>query len=152
MNIKDKKFVKNLSLTAIASIVGGAVGAKLASMSTDSKSVISLASLLGQTAASYGAFIPLHLRDNPDLYRDGETGSFKGRVFMKDIAKLTFGLGLLDYAYNVGRPLATYYFQKNGYEPVTSSLLADSVCIPAYLAFAIPMGKALGITRDENKK
>lgn len=148
MEIKTKKFVKNLAITAVGSVLGGMAGAELASLVTNSEAVISAGSLLTQLAVCYGVFVPLHEQDNRDLYRN-DKDNIKWRVLFKDMAKFTGGVLALDVAYYLARPTATYVLQKKGFEPSTASFLADSICIPAYVALTIPIAKGLGLMRKK---
>lgn len=150
MKKKYLKFLKNVGLSAAAAVTGGVAGAELSDLLTDSKAVISASSTLSQYVAALGVFFPLHAHDNPDLYRE-ENNKFKWKTYLKDMTKMTLGFGVLDYLYLVGRPVAHYYLQKQGYDPATASLLSDAFCMSSYYALAIPVAKGLNIIREENK-
>lgn len=151
MKSKYAKFAKNMGLAAVAAVAGGVAGAELTDLVTNSEVLIATGSTAGQYLASFGVFLPLHARDNPDLYRD-EQNKFKWSEYTKDMIRMTVGFGVLDYLYLAGRPAVNYFFQKKGYDPTTASLLSDAVCIPSYCIVAIPMARGLGVIKEKKPK
>ncbi len=148
MKQKYVKFAKNMALATGAAVAGGVLGAEAADLFTDSKPVIAASSTAAQYIASFAVFLPLHARDNPDLYRD-ENNRFKWRTYAGDMLKLNASWVVLDCLYIAGRPVLNYHLQRHGYDPATSSLLSDAISIPAYWALAIPIARGLKIIREE---
>ena len=146
---KYAKFIKNMLLGTGAGIIAGVGGAECADAFTDSMEAISIASTAAGYSVAIGSFLILHARDNTDLYRE-DTGRFRWRDYLRDMAKLNAGLVALDILYLAGRPVANYYIQKQGYEPSSASLLSDSLCLPLYYLLALPVGKLSGAIREKN--
>lgn len=144
------KFAKNLALGCISCVAGGTLGSELSDLVSDSEELISISSTASQFVVSYATLFTFHARDNPDLYRTREN-KFRVKEFAKDCGKMMLGIGVLDYLYFTGRTFLHYYFQKKGYSPFESSLLADSISLPAFFAAAIPLCKYLGVIREETK-
>ena len=110
--------------------------------------MIAVSSTLAQYIGSVPLFSMLHTFDNKDLYLDRDS-SFKWKAFIRDMGKMQVGLATLDYAYCIGRSILNHYLQKNGYDPASSSFLADMICIPAYWLASIPLARRLNIIRED---
>lgn len=137
-----------MTLSTICCIAGGYAGAELTDIITDSEAAMATSSTIAQFATFYGSFLPLHARSNNDLYYEKE--HFQWRTFGRDMITLFGTLLPLDIAYLIARPLAHYHFQTTGHEPGTASLLADTICIPAYILLAHPIAYFLGVIRTND--
>ncbi len=83
-------FAKNIGIAATAGLLAGAGTAELSNLVTDNKTAIAVVSTVSEYIAAYAAFLPLHSRDNRDVYRTKE-GKFKWKEFIKDQIKLAGG-------------------------------------------------------------
>ncbi len=147
MDEKNKAYLKNSAAGSIASVAGGLVGSYICQLFSDSPGTIATVSTISQYAASIPTFSFLHARDNKDLYVD--EGKFRWNVFFKDMGKLSTSLIPLDYVYLPVRSFINYWLQTKGYDPLSSSIISDMVCIPAYVLASVPVAKALKIIRKE---
>jgi len=145
---KYLSFAKNVGIASVAGLAVGAGAAELAHLVSDNKTLTSIVSTLGEYVAAYSVFLPLHARDNPDLYKD-EQGNFKTREFVKDQLKLAGGFVLIDIAYLTGRPIITREFLESGFSPSQASLYADAISYPALIALAVPVAKLTGNIRSK---
>jgi len=148
MKNKYFSFAKNLGIAAIAGLAAGAGAAELSSLVTDNKTATAIASTLSEYIAAYAAFLPLHAKDNQDVYRTVE-GKFKWGEFVKDQLKLAGGFALLDIAYLTGRPFLAKDFLDSGINPSQASLYADAISYPALMAAAFPIAKITGNIRSK---
>ena len=146
---KTAKFAKNAGISVASMVAAGIGGAELADLVSDSESVISTVSTACQYVAGLGTFLPLHARDNKDLYM--EDNKFKTREYLKDIGKMAIGTCVLEVGYIIGRPYVMYKLQKEGFDPSTASITSDGICSAIYLALFFPVVKALNIIREEKK-
>jgi len=144
-------FLKNMVLSGVAFMGGGYFGAKLMRYGTDSKTLITASSLLSQYIVGFAAFLPLHAFDNYDVYHE-EGKKYKYKELAKDTVKLVLGLGILDAAYIVGRPILHYNLMKRGVNPEIASLYADAICIPSYWALSVPVAKLFGVIKKNKQK
>lgn len=149
MNSKYLKFVKNLSLASLGCVAGGVVGGELSDLVTDSEAIIAVTSTAGEYVGWFSVFWPMHAHDNPDLYREVMTNKFIWKPYLKDLTKMIFSFGVLDYLYLVGRPIAHYHFQKQGHGPAIASLLTDAICLTTYCILAIPIARGVGVIRGK---
>jgi hypothetical protein len=147
---RNVAFLKNMIISGTTFMAGGYLGAKAMKLGTDSKSLISAGSLVSQYVVGFGAFLPLHAFDNYDIYK-AEGDKFKYKELAKDTAKLFAGLGVLEVAYIIGRPILHYNFMKKGIDPGTASLYSDLICAPAYWALTIPVAKLFGVIKKSKK-
>ena len=139
------KFFRSIVASTPAFLGGGLIGSKLASYLTDSAALISLSSTAGEAVFGYPTLLYLHKENNPDLYeKEGKT-----KEFIKDALKLYAGLSLLDLGYYMSRGYLSYRFQKQGYSPESSSLMADGICLPVYWGLSVGVGKLTGVIRNE---
>ncbi|MCX6707582.1 MAG: hypothetical protein NT001_05585 [Candidatus Woesearchaeota archaeon] len=148
---KYLKFTKNMAYSGLGFVFGGIAGSEITKHFTSSEAWISGAATLSEFVYGYTIMFGSHAKDNPDLYTDLE-GKLLKRELAKDCIKLVGGVSILDYLYLTGRAYLQYYFQKNGYSPVDSSLLADAICVPLFVAAAIPIGRLVGVIRENNDK
>ena len=148
MRNKYISFAKNIGIAAVAGLTAGAGIAELSDLITENKTVTAILSTVGEYAAAYAIFLPLHARDNRDVYRDKE-GKFKWREFIKDQVKLTGAFVFLDVAYLAGRPVLTEKFLDSGLNPSRASLYADAISYPVLLAAAFPIAKITGNLRSK---
>ncbi len=148
MKNKYLAFAKNLGLSAVAALAAGAGAAELASRVTNNKTVIGIVSGISEYLAAYGVFLPLHAKDNYDIYKDSQ-GNFKWREFIKDQLKLAGGFVTLDVLYLIGKPILTRLFLQAGNDPAVSSLYADLICIGSLGGLSVPIGKITGNIRSK---
>ena len=110
---------------------------------------IALASTASQYLTWFATFIPFHVRDNIDLYYTGV--NLRYGTLLKDITAMTLGCGALDAVYLCARPTLTYALQHQGFGATGASLLADIICIPAYVLASLPLVQGMGVIRTESK-
>lgn len=151
MNNKYISFAKNIGLATVAGVVAGAGAAELSNLITDNKTITAIVSTVSEYAAGYAVFLPLHARDNQDIYRTNE-GKFRWGEFIKDQAKLAGGFVLLDIAYLTGRPFLAKTFLEHGINPAQASLYADLISYPTMIVAAVPIAKITGNIRSKEKK
>jgi len=144
-------FAKNLGIAAVAGLAAGAGAAEISSLITDNKTATAIVSTFSEYVAAYAAFLPLHARDNQDIYRTAE-GKFKWRAFIKDQAKLAGGFVILDMAYLTGRPFLAKEFLDYGITPSQASLYADAISYPSLMAAAFPIAKFTGNIKSKEKR
>ena len=150
MRNKYVSFAKNMGIAAVAGVAAGAGVAELSNLITDNKTATAIASTISEYAASYAVFLPLHARDNRDIYRTPE-GKFKWGEFIKDQIKLAGGFVILDIAYLTGRPFLAKEFLDSGVNPSEASLYADLISYPVLMAAAFPIAKITGNIRSKEK-
>ncbi len=83
MKNKSFLFAKNVVIASAAGLAAGAGAAELSNLFTDNKTITSVISTASEYFTIYGAFLPLHAKDNQDIYRT-EKGKFKYKNFIKD--------------------------------------------------------------------
>lgn len=151
MKNKYITFAKNVGIAAVAGIAAGAGAAELSNLITDNKAATAMVSTVSEYTAAYAAFLPLHARDNRDVYRTIE-GKFKWKEFITDQIKLAGGFILLDITYLTGRPFLTKEFLDSGVNPLQASLYADAISYPILMATAFPIAKITGNIRSKETK
>ena len=139
MKNKTLEFIKNGAISTVPFVAAGVTGADLTDLVTDNEAVISIASTTTQYVAGYGTFMVLHARDNKECYKDDNRWNY--RKLAIDTAKTAFSLGVAELAYVFGRTGLMDYFMNRDYNPTTSSLLADAICIPLFFFIAVPLAK-----------
>jgi len=149
MNKKYLSFATNIGITAFAGLATGIGVAELSNLVTDNKTITAITSTMGEYIAAYAVFLPLHARNNRDIYRTLE-GRFKWSDFIRDQIKLAGGFVLLDIAYLTGRPLLAKEFLDSGFNPSQASLYADMISYPALMAASFPIAKITGNLRSKN--
>lgn len=149
MKNKYLAFAKNIGLAAIGGLGVGAGVAELTNLITDKQTVTAITSTVSEYVAAYSIFLPLHARDNRDIYKGGVDGRFKWGEFITDQLKLAGGFVLLDIAYLAGRPLLAKRFLESGISPSSSSLYADAISYPALIIAALPIAKITGNIRSK---
>jgi len=147
MKRKYFSFAKNIGIAAAAGLVAGAGAAELSTLVTDNKTAVAIISTASEYIASYSLFLPLHARDNKDIYRTPE-GRFKWKTFINDQIKLAGGFALLDIAYLIGRPILAREFLDSGINPSQASLCADAISYPILMMAAFPLAKITGNLRS----
>lgn len=150
MKNKYISFAKNMGIAAITGLVAGAGTAELFNLITDDKTMTAIASTISEYTAAYSVFLPLHARDNMDIYRT-EEGKFRWGEFIKDQIKLAGGFVLLDIAYLTGRPLLAKEFLDSGVGSSQASLYADAIFYPVLIAAVFPIAKITGNIRSKEK-
>ena|SRR3989338_8832473 len=150
MKSKYISFAKNMGIAAVAALAAGAGIAELSDLITDNRTTTAIASTVGEYIVAYAAFLPLHARDNKDIYRDSE-GKFKRGEFIKDQVKLAGCFVILDIAYLTGRPILTKEFLESGINPSQASLYADAISYPILMAAAFPIAKITGNIRSKKQ-
>ena len=151
MKNKYISFAKNMGIAAVAGLAAGAGAAELSNLISDNKTATAIVSTVSEYAAAYAVFLPLHARDNQDIYKTNE-GKFKWKEFIKDQIKLAGGFVLLDIAYLTGRPILTKEFLDSGISPSEASLYADAISYPVLMAAAFPIAKITGNIRSKDSK
>lgn len=136
-----------MGLGAVAGIAAGAGIAELSSHISSNKDFISWMSTVSEYVAGYAVFLPLHAKDNQDIYRNNE-GEFMWCGFFKDQAKLAGSLVLIDIAYLTGRPFIAKEILETGVNPAHASLYADAISYPVLMAAAFPLAKITGNLRN----
>ena len=149
MRNKYLSFAKNLGISAVAGLAAGAGAASLSSLVTDNHTITAVSSTIAEYAAAYSVFLPLHVRDNRDIYTR-EDGKFNWKLFVGDQIKLGGGFFVLDVAYLIGRPYLAKEFLQSGAPPAQASLYADLISYPSLFLAAFPLAKIIGIIRSEN--
>ena len=153
MKNKTLSFMKNAGIATAAAVVAGWGSSELADKFIDNGKVIGVLSTISQYFAWFGTFLPLHARDNREIYE--KDGKFDWGQFTKDNLKFGGAFAALDLLYILGRPLVQDYFIRHGSSPSSSSLYSDCVAFPFYAALAIPIAKFSGIIKGrkglENK-
>ena len=139
MKNKYFAFAKNSGISLFASLIAGAGAAEICGFITNNETAIGVSSTLSEYIAMYSVFLPLHARDNQDIYRD-EFG-FKWKEFLKDQVKLAGGFFILDLAYLIGKPFLAREFLLNGFEPAKSSIYSDAIIYLAAIPLIFPIGK-----------
>jgi len=140
-------FAKNIGIASGAAVSAGVGGAELADLITNNNTLISITSTLSEYGVGYAVFLPLHARDNRDLYRT-EEGGFKWGKFVKDQVKLAGAFVLLDIAYLVGKPMIMNGYLQQGLPESQASLYSDRILYPALIALSLPLAKISGIIRS----
>ena len=146
MKSKYVAFAKNAGLAAAFGVAAGAGVAELTDLLFDNATVTAISSTVSEYLAAYAVFLPLHARDNRDVYRR-QDGSFNLGSFIVDQMKLAGGFILLDIAYLTGRPYLAREALESGVNPSNASLYADAISYPVLLAAAIPLAKLTGNIR-----
>lgn len=148
MKNKYLAFAKNVGISSVVGLGMGAGVAELTNLITDKQTVTAITSTVSEYVAAYSIFLPLHARDNRDLYK-GDDNRFKWKEFIIDQLKLAGGFVLLDIAYLAGRPLLAKKFLEAGISPSSSSLYADAISYPALIIAALPIAKITGNIRSK---
>ncbi len=151
INMQNKYllFGKNAVLAGIAGLAAGAGIAEFSHYITDSKTLTSITSTIASYAAMSGVFLPLHAKDNSDIYYD-KNNKFKWRDFIWDQLKMMGGFVVLDIAYLAGKPFVVNELMKNGSSPSHSSLYTDLMSAGVFLLAAFPIAKLTGNIRPKN--
>jgi len=149
MKSKYLSFAKNAGIGALAGLAAGAGVSELADLISDNHTANAIASTISEYVAAYSAFLPLHARDNKDIYTK-ENGRFNWKSFIKDQAKLAGCFVILDIVYLTGRPYLAKEFLESGIEPAKASLYADFISYPALFAASFPIAKITGNIRKAN--
>lgn len=150
MKNKYLSFAKNIGIAAVFGLTAGAGATELSNLITDNNSATAIVSTVSEYAAAYAAFLPLHAKDNQDVYKNSK-GKFKWKEFFKDQIKLAGGFILLDIAYLTGRPFLTKEFLDSGMNPLQASLYADAIAYPTLMAAAFPVAKITGNIRSKKQ-
>ena len=74
MKNKYISFAKNIGIATVAGIATGAGAAELSNLISDNKTATAIASTISEYVAAYSVFLPLHAKDNQDIYRTSEIG------------------------------------------------------------------------------
>ncbi len=147
MKSKYLSFAKNFGITAIVAVAVAAGVSELANYFTDDGQIIGTVSTIAQYVTSLGVFMPLHARDNKEIYEIG--GKFNWKQFISDNLKFNAGLAILDVAYLIGRPFLQDYFINQGYTPSNSSFVTDVLVVGSYLTASFPVAKLSGIIKEK---
>ncbi len=147
MQPKTRKFVKNALIAVPGVMAAGIFGTKAVHSIFHSSALESLVSPLVELGGGLVVFTPLHIHDNPDLYRD-QRGHLRWRPLLADLGKMLGGVWVLDYAYMPVRIGLQYYFTRKGVDPGAATFLAQGICIPAYLAIYLAYVKGTGMLRE----
>jgi hypothetical protein len=145
MKNKYIAFAKNGAITITVTVAAGIGASEIAKEFTNDGRIIGATSTIAQYIASYSTFLPLHARDNRDIYT--KNGKFDWKSFLWDNFKFASAFALLDLAYLGGRPFTQNYFLNRNMNATESSLASDGVWISAYLALAFPLARLTGIIK-----
>jgi hypothetical protein len=151
MDQKYVSFAKNMVIAGVAGLAAGAGVAELSNLLTDNKTTTAILSTASEYIAAYAAFLPLHAKDNQDIYKTN-TGKFKHKEFIYDQIKLAGSFAALDIAYLIGRPILTKKFLDSGIDPALSSLYADAAFYSLFALAAFPLAKLTGNLRSNKTK
>jgi len=151
MENKTLAFAKNFGIGAAAAVLAGVGVSELSDLFTDNGKIIGAFSTISQYVAYFSIFLPLHARDNRDVYLK-ENGKFNWKSFVGDNLKFNAALSAIDVAYLFGRPFLQDYFIDEGYSATKSSLTADAIGVSAYIAAAFPVARLTGMIRKKKGK
>ena len=143
MQNKTLEFVKNMLISSVPFIAGGVVGAELSDLVTDNETMISSVSTASQYVAAFPTFLALHAYDNQDKYK--ESGVWNKKMLATDTVKIMLSLGAAEIPYIFGRTGLMDYLLSRDFSPIHAAVTADLVCIPIYIAVAVPLAKKVGI-------
>lgn len=146
MKNKTLEFVKNMTISSVPFILGGVAGAELSDLVTDNETVISSVSTASQYVTAYPIFLALHAHDNKEVYK--KEGIWNRKMLLVDTVKMTFTLGIAEVAYIAGRTGIMDYLLNRDFSPTPAAVTADLICIPLYMALAIPLAKRFGIIKE----
>jgi len=151
MKNKYLAYTKNILITSGVSLLTGAAVAGLTRLVTDNDTTISVASTVSEYVAAYSTFLPLHKKNNKDIYYD-EQGKFKRKEFYIDQVKLTGAFFVIDAIYLIGKPLIMRKMLNSGVDSSTASIYTDAILFPALIALSVPLAKISGNIRSKSSK
>ena len=141
-------YLKNITITGIASMATAAGASEITGYFSDNGKVMGLVGAIAQWPVSAAVFLGLQARTNREFYTLSN-GDFNTREFFRDNVKFGLGVVFLELAYLTGRPLLQDYFIDKGITPARSSVTTDTILLPLYGLSGIGLAKITGLFRNK---
>ena len=138
MDPEHSKNLRILGISAASSIAAGYAGAELSDLVSHSASIDIASSTICSYVGGMAAFIPTYVNENAKEFYDA-SNNFKTQSFVSNFGKIALGFAALQFLYLLTKPVITYTFQKYGFDPGPSSLIADTLSLSAYYLIAFRM-------------
>lgn len=127
-------FNRNIIIAAISSIIADAIVVNYAVQITSNSIVVSLVSMITDSAVYLATFAVMFLIDNKAKYIDSTTGKKDSARFRRDVKKIITALGVSELAYMFVKFTSVYFLLQSNLAPpyqvaVGSTLLAWIVYI-----------------------
>ena len=146
MKNKTLEFFKNAGIASVSFLAGGVVGAELSDLLTDNTKIITAVSTITPYVLGYATFMGLQAYDNIEVYKK-KTWDYM--LLAKDTAKTFFAFGLAEIPYVITRSWSMDYFLNKDYSSIESSIMADLIALPVWIAIAYPLAKKTGIIKKD---